>query len=316
MSGSFVRRLVRKGGCILVLVLLCMTGCKSAESTAPPLSADVYDASWLVVPVHPSLRFADASDLDLAQYYEHGLAEATQSLDGYGQTYSVYENAPHRDTGISADSLYEPVPDDGDVDEDSPQRVKVDVLRALAAEADAQYVLVVDPNIKMEIDDDGMSIGPFVGVGVAPGISVGVSIPVLQIDLFNRRSPMTVAMVWDMGPAQGENAPGARPVWVGLRSALSKNYERISSNKDAVRYGMRSLMVESATGQRVGPEAFLLEADNAVIVYRHDQPTVRGDGFHIDGTDVVVHQKEDEATRVPIHTVSTIRSPSQNRILF
>jgi len=66
MSGSFVRRLVRKGGCILVLVLLCMTGCKSAESTAPPLSADVYDASWLVVPVHPSLRFADASDLDLA----------------------------------------------------------------------------------------------------------------------------------------------------------------------------------------------------------------------------------------------------------
>ncbi|NBC85771.1 MAG: hypothetical protein GVY25_06210 [Bacteroidetes bacterium] len=315
MTDSFVRRLFRKGAFILVLFLLVMTGCKSTEPTAPPLSADVYDASWLVVPVHPSPRFADASDLDLARYYKHVLAEATQSLDGYGQTYSVYANAPHRDTGISADSLYEPVPEDGDVDEDSPQRVRVDVLRALAAEADAQYVLVVDPNIKMEIDDDGMS-PPFIGPVVAPGLSIGVSIPVLQIDLFNRRSPMTVAMVWDMGPAQGENTAGARPIWVGLRSALSKNYERISSNEDAVRYGMRSLMVESATGQRVGPEAFLLEADNAVIVYRRDQPTVRGDGFHIDGTDVVVHQKEDEATRIPIHTVSTIRSPSQNRILF
>jgi len=316
MTGSFARRLVRKGGCVLVLFLLVMTGCTSAEPTAPPLSADVYDASWLVVPVHPNPRFADASDLDLAQYYKHVLAEATQSLEGYEQAYSVYANAPHWDTGISADSLYEPVPDDGDVDEDSPQRVRADVLHAIAAESDARYLFVVDPNVEMEVEDDGMSIGPFVGVGVAPGISVGVSIPVLQIDLFGRPSPMTVAMVWDMGPAQGENASAARPVWVGLRSALSKNYERISSNEDAVRYGMRSLMVESATGRRVGPGAFLLEADNAVIVYRRDQPTVRGDGFHIDGTDVVVHQKEGEATRVPIHTVSTIRSPSQNRILF
>lgn len=303
-----------EGAVVLLLLMFVVADCGSSKPITPPLSTGTYETSWLVVPVHPSPRYTDISDVTLVTYYDRVMQEVTTSLDGYGQPYTMYAGSPHFETGISADSLYEEVPESEREDDTDERRVHVDILQAIADEAGVQHLVVVDPNIEARVDGTGLGVG--VGIPVGGGFSIGFSVPLVSIGTKTVR--LTTATFWTVDPSDGnaDEPSTPRPLWGGSRAADASAHQQISDDEDAVGYGIRSLILELKTGSTYNPAAFVISSDNPVIVYRRDQPRLRGTSFHVDGTNVVLSTEDGSTQTVPLHTVSSIRSTFENRKIF
>ena len=297
---------------ILALVL-ALGGCASSEPPTPPLSSDAYTSPWLVVPVQPSTSFTDASEETLAAHYSRMLFEVTRTMDMYDQPYRVYADSPRFETGIASDSLYEEVPESERDDVNADRRVSVDVLRLIAAEADADHVLIVDPHNTMHADDP--SFGIIGGLTPSGGIYLGVSVPLLTFG--DRRVLAATGMIWEVMQQTGERTDSLdlQPVWGGVRAATGEA-TGFSKDVDAIGYGFRAMIMHMRTGRVVSPGAFLVESDDPVTVYRLGQSRLRGTAVHVEDLDFVVQQRDGTVVRVPIHLVSRIKNPSQNETVF
>lgn len=306
---------VRFAAAAVLLLALALTGCASSEPPSPPLSADTYASPWLIVPVHPSTDDAETPDSTLATYYDRMLQEVTTTMDRQDQRYSVYAGSPHSETGISADSLYEAVPESEQEQVNADQRINVDVLRAVADETDATHILVVDPNTEVHAEKPSL-LGVSARVLADGALSLGDLLPLSQL-FGTKKARVTASMVWEVTQTTGETPDSAhlQPVWGRLRAATPEAHG-LAEDVDAVGYGFRSMIVEMRTGRPVYPSWFTLESDEPVTVYRHTQPRLRGTALHVDGIDFVVKQRDGSVIRVPVHTVTKIKNPAQNRDLL
>lgn len=246
-------------------------------------------------------------------HYDRMGQEVTTTMDMYDQSYRVYADSPRYETGISADSLYEAVPESERDEVKADRRINVDVLRLIAGEADANHLLIVDPHNKMHADEPNFGVG----LGLSPdgGLAFGVSVPLMTFG--DRNVLVATSMVWEFSQIADKPTDSLelQPVWGGVRPATKEVYG-FSEDVDAIGYGFRSMIMEMRTGKAVHPSAFFVESDDPVTVYRVGQPRLRGTGVHVDGLDFVVPQEDGAAVRVPIHTVSRIKNPAQNEIVF
>lgn len=306
-------------GSLLVSILalvLALGGCASSEPPTPPLSSEAYASPWLVVPVHPSADYTEAPDSTLDAYYNRMLNEVTTTMDVYDQSYTVYADSPRYETGISADSLYEEVPESEQDDVNADRRISVDVLRAIANEADATHLFVVDPNNEVDAEKPSL-LGLGAGILADGGISLGVLFPLARM-LGDPKTLVTTSMFWEAKQTSGQATESVdlQPVWGGLRAATAEASGLPSGDVDAIGYGVRSMVLELKTGRAVSPRAFLVESDDPVTVYRLGQSRLRGTAVHVDDLDFVVQQRDGTVVRVPIHLVSRIKNPAQNETIF
>jgi hypothetical protein len=70
------------------------------------------------------------------------------------------------------------------------------------------------------------------------------------------------------------------------------------------------------TGRYLSPPSFAAATDGDVIVHRYGQPDLVGTGFSIDGREAVVEMKDGTTRRLPVHTVTKVKSTTQNRTIF
>ena len=290
---------------------LFLAGCAGSEPPAAPLSPETYQASWLVVPVYPDPDVAELPDSDIDAQYKSMLDETAAALTSYDQRYSIYTADPSQKTGISADSIYTYLTETDR--KERMRRLSPAVLREIASRSQEDFVLVIDPhNPHTRFFEPGVKIRP--GPRSQEGFSVSFFIPLADsVKVTDRLTTATLFDARDLA-AVADTASSLTPEWVGLRP-LAPIPEPLFGSGPADRYAgwnARSIMISLMTGMDVGYDTFDLKNSGSVILYRHDRPTVRGAQLRVESVDFVVDD-DGETVRVPIHQVSSIKSPPSSR---
>lgn len=291
---------------------LFLTGCAGSEPTPPPLDPATYQASWLLVPIHPAPDSTESSKSDMHLQFESALDETTAALDAYGQMYSIYADAPSHEVGISADSIYT-YSEEGP--EENVQGLNPAVIREIAGSTSEDFIFVIDPH-KAESRFYEPGIGAMAGMSPQGGISINVIIP--RDDSIRVTDRYTIASLFDTRSTSFTDlASRPTPMWVGLRPLTPLPYPGLSDGPEDRHTGFnaRSMMLYLMSGLEVENTLFELEDRGSVIIYRHERPTVRGRQLRVESVHFVV-EDEGQTIRVPIHQVSSIKSTSQNDIIY
>jgi len=307
-----IRRLLASFAAVALALVLFLTGCSGSELTPPPLDPATYQASWLLVPVHPNPDHTESPQSDLRIQYESALDETKTALDSYGQMYSIYADAPSHDVGISADSIYMP---NGEGEGDRAQRLNPAVIRDIAGSTSEDFIFVMDPHkAQSRFYEPGIGVGG--GVSPSGGITVNVIIP--RVDSVKVTDRYTIASLFDTrSPSFTDLALSPTPTWIGLRPLTPLPYPSFGDEPEDRHTGFnaRSIVLYLMTGLEVENTLFELKDRGSVIIYRHKRPTVRGRKLRVESVNFVV-EDEGQTVRVPIHQVSSIKSTSRNEVIY
>lgn len=296
---------------VFALTIL-LGGCSGSEPPPSPLDPATYQASWLLVPVHPSPESTESSASDIRLQYESALNETKAALDAYGQMYSIYADDPSHDMGISADSIYTR---SGEDPAENIQELNPDVIREIAGSTSEDFIFVIDPHkARSRFYEPGIGVG----AGMTPqgGISINILIP--RSDSIKVTDRYTIASLFNTRSSSFTDLTSRpSPMWVGLRPLTPLPYPGLTDGPEDRHTGFnaRSIMLYLMSGLEVENTLFELKDRGSVIIYRHQRPTVRGRQLRVESVNFVV-EDEDQTIRVPIHQVSSIKSTSQNNFIY
>lgn len=107
---------------------------------------------------------------------------------------------------------------------------------------------------------------------------------------------------------------GLALVDVRRREVLARQtIESATSDIDRV---LSSALTVLFTGRFLSPSSFGVRTSDDVIVYRNAQPEIVGSGFRVEGLEAVGERAGDSPQRLPVHTVSKVKSTTRNRTIF
>jgi hypothetical protein len=119
--------------------------------------------------------------------------------------------------------------------------------------------------------------------------------------------------VFPAGPSE-ETVVGVALVDVRERDVIAEGtIATASANVDAA---VQSALIWLLTGRRLSPESLGVDVSDDVIVYRREGEAMVGTGFSVDGLEAVVERANRNPRRVPIQSVTKVKSSSQNRVIF
>jgi len=283
----FVERVLR---CRVLGVVLCvslLSGCASSNPEHVPASAR--QAEWLVAP----LILPDTTVSGHNRWSEHQpLASAlSELLEDADQPFAIMGEGD-RTQWLSVDAFYRRVTvDDGETD----FRVRPSVLDSLRQTTGARYILAAQSSSWSTTSGRKARDLGFAAIAAVVTTAVGLG----PIVLMQPQDGATV--VFDL---------------IDTRTKQTVSGGAYSTEEDTPLPAARELLYGMFTGRTVPPGSLNFKADQDVIIYRVDGPTVRGRLTEIDGYDLIVDTRDDETVQVSLVNVSTIKSTSQNRKIF
>ncbi len=284
---SFLEGVLRRPVFGAVLCVSLLSACASSNPEQVPPSAR--QAEWLVAP----LILPDTTVSGHNRWSEHrALASALSELLGDADQPFAIMGGGDRTQWLSVDAFYRRVAvDDGETD----FRVRPSVLDSLRETTGARYVLAAQSSSWSTTSGrKARDLGVAVIAAVAT-TAVGLG-PVVMMQ------PQDGAtVVFDL---------------IDTHTKQTVSGGAYSTKEDAPLPAARELLYGMITGRTIPPGSLNFEADQDVIVYRVDGPTVRGRLTDIEGYDLVVETRDDADARVSLVDVSTIKSTSQNRKIF
>lgn len=277
----------------LVFSVLLLAGCTASKLPEPiPGVEAARNARWAVVP----LSVADTVVADYRRVSEHAaVARAVPPLlDAAGQAFRLIGD-PAMEAPVTLQNVYRRTESRGENSLGlAPRPAAFDSLQAVSG---CRYVLTLHA---IQWSKTGRRI---VAERSVSALSAVASFATGYEELF----------VLPSGPSD-ETVVGVSLVDVRDRSVIAEG--TVATPSAEVDAAVQSALIWLLTGRRLSPESLGVDVSDDVIVYRTKGEAIVGTGFSVDGLEAVVQRADREPRRVPIQSVTKVKSTSRNRAVF
>ena len=277
----------------LVFVALLLAGCTASKPPEPiPGVEAARNARWAVVP----LAVADTVVADYRRVSEHAaVAQAVPPLlDAAGQAFRLIGD-PAIEAPVFLQNVYRRTESGGESRLGlAPRPAAFDSLQAVSG---CRYVLTLHA-IRWS-----KTSRRIVAERSVSALSAVASFAAGREELF----------VLPAGPSK-ETVVGVALVDVRERDVVAERM--IATPSAEVDAAVQSALIWLLTGRRLSPESLGVDVSDDVIVYRRKGEAMVGTGFSVDGLEAVVQRANREPKRVPIQSVTKVKSTSRNRVIF
>lgn len=277
----------------LVPFVLLLAGCTASKPPEPiPGVEAARNARWAVVP----LSVADTVVADYRRVSEHAaVAQAVPSLlTAAGQAFRLIGD-PASEAPVSLQNVYRRTESRGAGRLGlTPRPAAFDSLQAVSG---CRYVLTVHA-IRWS-----KTSRRIVAERSVSALSAVASIASGRDELF----------VLPADPSE-ETVVGIALVDVRQRNVIAEG--TIATPSAEVEAAVQSALIWLLTGRRLSPESLGVDVSDDVIVYRREGEAMVGTGFSVDGLEAVVERANRSPRRVPIQSVTKVKSTRRNRVIF
>jgi hypothetical protein len=277
----------------LAFVALLLAGCTASKPPEPiPGVEAARNARWAVVP----LSVADTVVADYRRVSEHAaVGQAVPPLlTAAGQAFRLIGD-PASEAPVSVQNVYRRTESRRKSAFGlTPRPAAFDSLQAVSG---CRYVLTLHgvrwtKTRRRIVAERGAS-----ALSAVAGLATG------REELF----------VFPAGPSE-ETVVGVALVDVRERDVIAEG--TIATASAEVDAAVQSALIWLLTGRRLSPESLGVDVSDDVIVYRREGEAMVGTGFSVDGLEAVVERANREPKRVPIQSVTKVKSSSRNRVIF
>jgi hypothetical protein len=277
----------------LVFVALLLAGCTASKPPEPiPGVEAARNARWAVVP----LSVADTVVADYRRVSEHAaVAQAVPLLlTAAGQAFRLIGD-PASEAPVSLQNVYRRTESRRKSAFGlTPRPAAFDSLQAVSG---CRYVLTLHAVRWSKTSRRIVAERSVAALSAVASFATG------QEELF----------VLPARPSE-ETVVGIALVDVGERDVIAEG--TIATASADVGAAVQSALIWLLTGRRLSPESLGVDVSDDVIVYRRKGEAIVGTGFSVDGLEAVVERANRNPRRVPIQSVTKVKSTSRNRVIF
>jgi len=277
----------------LVLFVLLLAGCTASKPPEPiPGVEAARDARWAIVP----LAVADTVAADYRRVSEHaGVAQAVPPLLTASEQAFRLIGDPAIEAPVSLQNVYRRPESRGESTLGlAPRPAAFDSLQAVSG---CRYVLTLHA-IRWS-----KTRRRIVAERSVSALSAVSSFATGREELF----------VLPTGPSE-KTVVGITLVDVRERDVIAER--TIATPSAEVDAAVQSALIWLLTGRRLSPESLAVDVSDDVIVYRRRGGAIVGTGFSVDGLEAVVERANRKPQRVPIQSVTKVKSTRRNRVVF